>query len=266
MASDELGRRVHHDVRSPIERPAEVRSGEGVVDHERRAVIVGDFRHRLDVEDVPSGISDGLGVEELGVLLEGALPGGEVVGVDEGELDRELPEVVLELVHRAAVEGARGDDVIAGLEESEESSRLRGDTAREGDSSDAAFEIRHSLFERRHRRVHDAGVGVPVLFEIEVGRGRFRVLEDVARRLEDGNGAGAGVGIRPLARVHLPGVEAKGACVFHCRHCRLQACFRHLKTSCSLAGPGKRGRENRESSGSAAPPREGTSRDRRAPR
>ncbi len=139
----------------------------------------------------------------------------EVVGVDEGELDRQLPEVVLELVYRAAVERARRDDVIAGLQEREESSRLRRDAAREGDSADSAFEVRHPLFECRERRIHDAGVGVPVLFEIEVSRGRFRVLEDIARRLEDGNGAGAGVGIRPLARVHLPGVEAKGTCLFH---------------------------------------------------
>ena len=68
-----------------------------------------------------------------------------------------------------------------------------------------------ALLERRRRRVHDARVGVAVLLQVEVGRRRLRVLEDVAGRLEDRHGARAGVRVGPLAGVDGARVEAEGA-------------------------------------------------------
>ena len=56
VAADELRRRVDDDVGAVLDRAAEVRRGERVVDDQRRAVLVRDLRHRLDVEDVAAGL------------------------------------------------------------------------------------------------------------------------------------------------------------------------------------------------------------------
>jgi hypothetical protein len=118
---------------------------------------------------------------------------------------------VLELVDGAAVERRRGDDVIAGLEHREERRGLGGDAAGKGHRAAAALEVGHSLLEGRDRRVHDAGVGVAELLQVEVRGRRFGILEDVAGRLVDRHRAGAGVRVGALPGVHLAGVEPESA-------------------------------------------------------
>ena len=120
-----------------------------------------------------------------------------------------------QLRDRAAVERSLGDDMVARFEQCEERPRLCGEPARERDGANSTLERGDALFERRRRRVHDSRVGVAVFLQVEVGRCRLRVLEDVARRLEDRNRAGAGVRVRPLPGVHLPGVEPPLALLAH---------------------------------------------------
>jgi hypothetical protein len=160
---------------------------------------VRDGRDRLDVEDVAPRIADRLAVEGLRILADGRLPRARIVGIDPRQADIHLPQQVLELIDRAAVERRRGDDVIAGLQQREERRGLRRDPAREGDRAGSAFEIRHALLEDGHRRVHDARVGVAVFLQVEVRRRGFRILEDVARRLIDRHGTRAGVRVGALA-------------------------------------------------------------------
>src|SRR5687767_5154092 len=62
VAAHELGERVHDDVAAEIDWAAEVRSSEGIVDHQRYIVIVRDLRHRLDVEHIAARITDRLAV------------------------------------------------------------------------------------------------------------------------------------------------------------------------------------------------------------
>jgi hypothetical protein len=73
---------VHHDVGAVLERPHQVRGGDGVVDDERHAVLVGHGRLTpREVEEVVAGVADGLAEEGLGVGRAAAAPGVEVVGV-----------------------------------------------------------------------------------------------------------------------------------------------------------------------------------------
>ena len=121
---------------------------------------------------------------------------------------------MFELVDRAAVERGRSDDVVAGLEQREERGRLRGDAARERNRTASLLEVRHPLFEHRHRRIHDAGVGVAVFLQVEVSRRRFRILKHVARRLINRYRAGTGIRIRALPCVHLARLKSEFASVF----------------------------------------------------
>ena len=99
--------------------------------------------------------------------------------------------------------------MVARLEQREQRGCLRGDPARERHPAGPALEVRHPLLEDGDGRVHDAGVGVPVLLQVEVRRGRFGVLEHVAGRLEDRHRAGSGVRVGPLPGVELPRLESE---------------------------------------------------------
>src|SRR5690242_9386836 len=105
--------------------------------------------------------------------------------------------------------------MVAGGEQREQRRRLGRQAAGERYPAAAALEARDALFEGRERRVHDARVGVAVLLKVEVRRGCGWVLEDVARGLKNRHRARAGIRIRPLTGVHLTGLEAELARLFH---------------------------------------------------
>ena len=198
-------------VGAELERAAEVRRGERVVDDERRADLVCDRRGELDIEDVASRVRDRLGEERLRVGRDGAAPAVGVVHVDPVERDLKLAREVVELGGRAAVQRLRDRDPVAGLEQRKEQSRLRRQTARKRDSARSTFEVREALLERGHGRIHDPAVDVAVLLEVEVRGRRLRVLEHECGRLVDGRRARAGVRIGTLAGMHRAGVEPEVA-------------------------------------------------------
>src|SRR5207237_4413208 len=113
VAADVFGRRVHHDIGAPLERPAQIGRGDRVVDHERDARFAGDLPDRLDVDDVDERIAERLGVQDLRVLLYRAAEILRVVRVDEGGVDAELAQIDLEQRIGAAVAGVAGNDVVA---------------------------------------------------------------------------------------------------------------------------------------------------------
>src|SRR6266511_2322958 len=111
VAADPLRRRLHDDVRAPLDRAAEVAGGpEGVVDDERDLVLVRELRERLEVGDVVARVADRLDVERLRLRSDRLLPLAEVVLLDELRGDPEARQRHLELVVRAAVELRGGDE------------------------------------------------------------------------------------------------------------------------------------------------------------
>ena len=198
-------------VGAPLERPAQVRRRERVVDDERRSDLVRDRRGELDVEHVAARVRDRLGEERLRLGRDGAAPAVGVVHVDPVERDLELPREVVELRGRAAVERLRHRDPVARLEHRKEERSLGGEAARERDGAGSAFEVREALLERGHGRIHDPAVDVAVLLQIEVRRRRLGVLEHEPRGLVDRRRARAGVRIGTLPGVHRTGVEPEVA-------------------------------------------------------
>ena len=200
VAAEELGGRVHDDVGTVLERTDEVRGRDRVVDDERHVVLVRDVGDERDVEHVDLRVADGLGEEQLGV---GAHGGGPLVGVvlvfDEGDLDAELRERVLEEVVGAAVDRGRRDDVVARLRDVEHRvgdrrlSRRPRASAAVPPSSAATRCSTTSLV-----GFMDARVDVAELGEREEVLGVLGVVEHVRRGLVDRRRAGVGgrVGLR----------------------------------------------------------------------
>ena len=163
---------MHDDVRTVRQGVEDERGRDGVVDDEGHTDLMGHRGDGLDVEDVGLGVGDGLGEEGLGVRLHGRPPGVRVVlCLDEGHLDAQALEGVLQQVDGAPVERRRGDDVVACLGDVEQGQGRRGLAARDEQGTDAALERRDPLLDHGLGGVHDPGVDVAELLEREKVRG-----------------------------------------------------------------------------------------------
>ena len=123
---------------------------------------------------------------------------GDVVGVGPHHVPAEALEGVGELVDRAAIEFARGDEFVAGLQQLLEHHHLRGMAGSDGERRGAAFQRRDALFQHGGGRVGDAGIDVAERLQAEQRRGVVGVVEHERRGLIDRRRARAGgrVGLR----------------------------------------------------------------------
>ncbi len=210
MAADEFRATVDDDVGPVLEGTAEHRAGEGVVDDDRQAGIVGDLADGLEVGDIDAGVADRLHVEGAGVGVDRLF---EVVGialVDELGGDAVLGQRVVEQVVRSAVEAGGRDDVLAGGGDVHHRQRFRRLTGRHGQRSRTPFESGDPLFEHIARGVHQPRVDVAELLQAEQAGGVVTVVEDVRSRLINGNRAGVGGGVGGLTGVEAAGGEMGG--------------------------------------------------------
>src|SRR5215203_773236 len=72
VSANKLGRGVDDDIGAMLEWPAEIRRGEGVVDHQRYAGLMGNLGNSADVEHTDAGIADRLAVNDA--CLRGNCP------------------------------------------------------------------------------------------------------------------------------------------------------------------------------------------------
>ena len=84
VAAHELGERVDHDIGAVIERAADVGRGESVIDHQRDVMLMRDFGHGFDIENVAAGVGDGLAIDAAGAGRDGLAEIFGIVGLDEG--------------------------------------------------------------------------------------------------------------------------------------------------------------------------------------
>ena len=208
VATDEFGGRVHDDVGTVAKGLGQVRGGQRAVDHKRNLVLVRDARHTFEVEDVALGIAERLREERLGVGPDGRTPRLQVVGiVDEGHVDAQLGQCVVEEVVRSAIEGRRRDDMTAVLGQVEQRDGLSGLAAGDGECRDPTLEGGDALLEDGLRRVHDARVDVPQFLEPEERRRVRCVPKGVAGGLVDRHRAGTGGRIGHRTGVDLASFE-----------------------------------------------------------
>ena len=120
----------------------------------------------------------------------------------------EFGEALAELVDRAAIELARGDDLVARLISVCSARSCAAWPDAHGKAGAAAFQRRDALLQHRIGRVHDARIDVAEDLEVEQRRGMIGVLEHEGRRLVDRRGARAGRGIGLRAGMHAQRVEA----------------------------------------------------------
>ena len=208
VARQELGRRMDDDVGAMLDRPAEVGGRERVVDDQRQARLVGDLRHRRDVDHDAARIGEVLDEDRLAFRRQRAAEILRLGRIDEMAGPAELLERKAELGERAAIEVARGDELVAGLHQGEEGEELRRVARRRRDRRPAAFERGDPLLQHRDGRVGEPRIDVAEIVQIEERGGVVDVVEHIGRRLVDRGRARAGGRIGRGAGMDRAGLEA----------------------------------------------------------
>ena len=168
---------MHDNVGAVVDRADQIGRRQRVVDDQRHAGLAGDRRDRLDIGDAAGGIGDQLDEDRLGARRDRALEAADIVGVGPHHVPAETLEGVGELVDRAAVEFARGDEFVAGLQQLLKHHHLRGVAGGDRERRGAAFERGDALFQHRVGRVGDAGIDVAERLQPEQRGGVVGVVE-----------------------------------------------------------------------------------------
>ncbi len=211
MAAEEFGQRVHHDVGSVIDRLAQVRRCQRVVDDKRHAGLAGDIGNRLDVGDDAAGVGDRLDEDRLGLVVYGPFERTDIVRFGPSHVPAKILERMGELVDRAAVELGGGDQLVARLHQGVQGDHLRGVAGRERQSGGAAFERGDAFFQHGAGRIANAGVDIAEGLQAEQRGGVVDVVEHIGGSLVDRRYARAGCRVRLGARVNRKRCEAWNA-------------------------------------------------------
>lgn len=163
-----FGRRMGDDICAELERLAEDRRCECIVDDERNAVLVSDVCELLDVRDVAGRVRNRFTEESLGVRAESLADFFfACVRVDEGDFNAELLHGDGKKVVGTAVNCGRTDEVIAAFADVENGEEVCSLTRAGEHTGDTAFEFRNLGRDEIVRRVLETGVEVAVCLEVE---------------------------------------------------------------------------------------------------
>jgi hypothetical protein len=180
VTADELGQRMDDDVGAVLDRLQQVGRRHGVVDDQRHTVLAGDLAMASMSTKVPPGLAK---LSMKIALVRSSIWASKlrhVGGIGPADIPAEILEGLAELVDRAAVEPAGGDEVVARAHDGVEHQKLRGVARGDGQRRGAAFKRCDALFEHRLGRVHDAGVDVAEGLQAEQRGCVIGVIEDEA--------------------------------------------------------------------------------------
>ena len=168
MAIHVLGGGVRDDVGAPLKGTAHHRRREGVVDHQRHAVVMRGLGKALNIEHGKGGISDRLAKDELGVGPEGCLEllvGA--VGGNKGAGDTHTTHGVGEQVVGTAVDGRACDHVIAGTGHVKDREEVRSHARAREHRGSAALHLADLGSDQIARGVLQAAVEVARLLQVK---------------------------------------------------------------------------------------------------
>ena len=195
VTSDELGGRMHHDIGTVFNRANQIRSTEGVVDHQRNLVLVSDFGDSVDIRNVGMRVAESFDEDELRVALDSGFHTLEVVSVNESRFDTEVTERMLHQVESTAVNRALDNHVVSAAGKSRDGVSDGSGTRSDGESGNAAFEGSDTFFENALSRIGDAAVDVTTGLQGKAVCSILGIVENVRGGLVNRNRAGIGCGV-----------------------------------------------------------------------
>ncbi len=210
MPVEELGRGVRDDVGTPLDRPAQIGRGHRVVDDQRQSGRVRHARHRLEIDHDAARIGEALHENRLAARGQRGAEIVGIAGIDEMAGPAELAKRQAELRQRAAIEVARGKELVARLQQRGEDQELRGVARGGGQRGPSALQVRHALLQHGDRGIGETAIDVAERVQVEQRGGVIDVVEGIGRGLEDRCGARACGGVGRGAGVDRARLEAVG--------------------------------------------------------
>ena len=186
VAAEELGGRVGHDVSAPLERPAQIRRGQGVVDDQRQAGGMRDIGDRRNVDD--DAARDWPGSRRRSPCSAASSArrkfsgsAGSTKWQFQPSFLNDRPNWVSDPPYRLPT----GEELIPRLQHGGENQELRGMAGSGGNGGAAAFQAGDPFLQHRHGRVGQPGVDIAEIMQVEQRRSVIDVVEHISRGLVD---------------------------------------------------------------------------------
>ena len=157
--------------------PEKDRRCHSVIDDQRYAVFVGDFRDSLDVGDVSRRISDTFAIDRTRVFVDQLFDVFGPVGHGKTRLDAALRKNMCEKGISRPIKLRSGNDIVPGFEDIDQGILNCGHSGADAQTIDSAFQSCHSLLEHCIRRIADSSVDIPLNFQVEKGSPMLRAVE-----------------------------------------------------------------------------------------
>ena len=164
-----------------FERALQDRRAEAVVHRQQRTAAFRHCGNRGDVGNFGERIGRRLQKEQLCIRAHRRLPFGHIGGGNVSRLDAEFLDDVVEQVDRRAEDAARGDDVVAALQQPHHARQDRRHAGSHRDALFRAFQRGEPLLEHRHGRIGEARIDVARLLADEARGGLCGALVHEAR-------------------------------------------------------------------------------------
>src|SRR5690606_37043756 len=148
-------------------------------------MTLGYLRDFLQINESAAGIGKALDENCARFIVDLILKGRDVFGISPAHMPIEVLEGGAKLVHRAAIELARSNEVAARLHERVEDEKLSRVAGGCGKRRSAAFKGCNTLFQNRLGGVHDARIDVAESLQTEQRCRMLHVVEHVRRGLID---------------------------------------------------------------------------------
>ena len=198
------------DIAAKLKRTAQNRRGEGVVDHQRHAVRVGDAGQALDIAHQQGGVGHRFAKHKAGAPVKQGVNflvggfGGEKARFNAKPLERKGKQV-----DRAAVNGRGADDVVPRRGDVEHGQQVRRLTGGGEHRAHAAFQRGNFIFHHLYGGVGNARIHVAGHRQVEQLAQMLGGIVFIGRALVDGQNAGLAV-FRLIARLDALGFHAHG--------------------------------------------------------
>src|SRR5690606_21055481 len=207
MAADELGKRMDDYVCAMLYRADEVGRSKRVVHNQRQAMFARHFGNPGDIHEFAAGVGQALYVKRLGPVVDQLFETRRVVDIGPAHLPAEVQERLAELVDRAAVELAGGNEIVTRLHKRVERKQMRRLPGCGGECRRTALERGDALLQNRLGGVHDASVDIAERLQAEQRGCVVGAVEHEGGGLIDRRGTRAGSGIWLGSRMDRKRVE-----------------------------------------------------------
>ena len=167
MTTKELGCRVNHDVCSVLQWANQIWCTKCVIYDEWNAVFVGYCCHTFQVEHVRVWISECLGINHLGVRLDGCFESLEVVYINNSIADALSSKSMGNQVVRTTIEVVSSYDMVASLYNVLQSVGDSSCTRSDCQSCNTTLESCNTIFEHALSRVGQSTIDVTCIAKSE---------------------------------------------------------------------------------------------------